>query len=1596
MFLRSDKKTKMFLIVLISVMLIISSLIFGFFYVQKDKMVSVSAVHSQEEFINFENAVMGLIKNSPKQQLNNNDKLSTGNDTYSINKLSQDDNGKNADISGENGQFQLKRLIVKGELKDSFGANGVYSYNGLHILSFNTEEETEYAYNQLIKDVNLNVVIDKYYTVESYADNEYSYTTGYKNWGAKAAEIGGYRQFLTDNSVSKQAVVVVMDTGLNTSHEMFADRMLTDSNGKIVGYSYYNSYYQYSYENLSFEENDTEKNSFEDDNGHGSHVAGIICDLTPKNVKILPIKIGDPENDNGSTGTTMLLAYLRVINVYSSQYNIVCTNLSYTGAGKESESDRDTFNAYCYEPLKKLNILPVTAAGNSSTEYDIEGLEAVVVSALKQNGKGYLFDDSYSNYGKFVDISAPGSGIYSAWINSTNGAGAQVYRYADGTSMASPQVAGIVALLYLNPNLQSGYTANTIEQMLYDTSIDLGSPGKDALYGNGMINLRYFEVSETQTLSFYKNQEFIEDYADYELFEESFDLGIQCSDSSFKIIYTTDESIPNINKSTTYLSEINVSETIFIYAMGVKIENGQITERTKLYNISYFYLLTPIEECFVINSSGAITGYTGKFLDIEVPEYISGIKVKSLSSSLFRKSRLERITLPESCVLIGGYVFQSCENLKYVYAPGVSQLYIAAFNASGITFVTDETPASGATEGCYFPALKSTISWTFASCQNLQSVKLSKLVLNSEEDGYDFAGCINLTEVSLPSLTAIPNYTFYMCEKLQTFTISKDVASIGDFAFAYNKLNSINVEQGNKYFYGDGKAVYSNNTILVFACGVQGDYTVRSSVSIDGTNSIITKLGAYVMLECNINNLTIPQSITAIDKAFMIYSKVNNLYYNGLCSSSSLYFQNGYIAAPFNRTVINNLYIGENVTILSERLFQESLPKNIYINSINTTFASACFYIFDRDTGAACPFDIYLQFNQAVTTTWLSQLQAAQVNSNLSTLRSKVELPSSYASYLSKLSYVGVDNNGYYVYSRSGFTINATCVGNGSISPNGAVAVFKGQSVTFIITPDIGHKVKDVLVNGVSVGAVRTYTFSNVSANQTIVAEFEENPIIYYTISVSCNDGGTITPNSDVTIQEGMSQTFSISALEGYKISDVVIDGLSKGPINTYTFNNVKADHTISVLFEKLTYTITASSGSNGSISPKGSIVVEYGKTQKFNFIPDKGYKVKNIKIDGVQLASAHLQSAISNGYTFDNVKKNYTISVDFEILTYVIKASTSNANATITPSGENVYNYGSDQTYIVNVNTGYKITSIVVDDTALSEDEIFVVLEKGYVFENIENDHTIYVEVVAIPYIITYNLNYDGAINITQTYNYADEIELPEQPIREGYDFAGWYKDVEFLNVFDLTAMPESDLTVYAKWDIKIYVITATAGENGKITPKGESGVKYGGFIKYEFQPNFGYHISSISVDGVTLSEEELTHAINKGYTFNDVKNHHTIGVNFDINKYRVTFTVEGPGEFNTDQQLTDVTHGEDRLFTINTDTTKYKAKIYVNGELADYDEDQFLLENINQNTNIKVEFVDKSFFVTEEGIKTIFIATSGAVLLYGIFMIIRKIRKG
>ncbi len=213
----------------------------------------------------------------------------------------------------------------------------------------------------------------------------------------------------------------------------------------------------------------------QDDNGHGTHVAGILGAAlnndrggagVANQCTILPIKVMNSKGIGQASSVALGI-------MWAADHGASVINLSLGETVNSASID----SAVQYAVGKDCVV--VAAAGN-------EGSSAVYYPAANANVIGVSATDindsraSYSNYGPQVDISAPGSDIYSTWWS----AGGVLYAKDGGTSMATPFVAGTAALIRAkNPT----WTRVMVERQLLGTALDLGAPGRDDFFGYGRV-----------------------------------------------------------------------------------------------------------------------------------------------------------------------------------------------------------------------------------------------------------------------------------------------------------------------------------------------------------------------------------------------------------------------------------------------------------------------------------------------------------------------------------------------------------------------------------------------------------------------------------------------------------------------------------------------------------------------------------------------------------------------------------------------------------------------------------------------------------------------------------------------------------------------------------------------------------------------------------------------------------------------------------------------------------------------------------------------------------------------------------------------------
>jgi minor extracellular protease Epr len=217
-------------------------------------------------------------------------------------------------------------------------------------------------------------------------------------------------------------------------------------------------------------------NSYYDDNGHGTHVAGIIgarnndigtVGVAPE-ANLYAVKVLD---QNGTGYLSDILAGIDWAITNKMDILNLSLGLSHESVALEQTVDK----AY------SAGMMVVAAAGNSGTvdgsgntvEYPARYDSVIAVAAIDNlNQRGF-----FSSTGDEIEISAPGVNVVSTYLNNH-------YAMMSGTSMAAPYVSGTLALLKQQNPLMSN---SQLRELLKSTTVDLGIKGKDPLFGFGLV-----------------------------------------------------------------------------------------------------------------------------------------------------------------------------------------------------------------------------------------------------------------------------------------------------------------------------------------------------------------------------------------------------------------------------------------------------------------------------------------------------------------------------------------------------------------------------------------------------------------------------------------------------------------------------------------------------------------------------------------------------------------------------------------------------------------------------------------------------------------------------------------------------------------------------------------------------------------------------------------------------------------------------------------------------------------------------------------------------------------------------------------------------
>lgn len=367
------------------------------------------------------------------------------------------------------------------------------------------------------------------------------------------------------------------------------------------------------------------------------------------------------------------------------------------------------------------------------------------------------------------------------------------------------------------------------------------------------------------------------------------------------------------------------------------------------------------------------------------------------------------------------------------------------------------------------------------------------------------------------------------------------------------------------------------------------------------------------------------------------------------------------------------------------------------------------------------------------------------------------------------------------------------------------------------------------------------------------------------TTAVTPETAGTITPSS-ASVEAGGNQTFVVKANSGGYIYEVYVDGntitMQDFPTQyTYTFTNVNETHHIGAAIYGLpTYTITASAGSGGSISPSGSVSVPRGENKSFTVSADSNYKISTLKVDGTNVSG--VSGRTSYTYTFYNVTGTHTIAATFVYdppTVYHTITSSATTGGTVSPSGSVSVEDGYSKSFTASPSSGYRFSHWVVDGSTGGSN-------LTYTFTNVTANHTIQA-VFTKTYTVSATAPQHGSVTISAT-GYTPQTASAGQTatlvvdtgtsvtfactMDTGYTFSAWTEGGSTVSTdASYTATITSNRTLVATEGATQYIITASASEGGTISPSGEVSVNHGGSQTFTATPASGYRFDHWVVDG-------------------------------------------------------------------------------------------------------------------------------------------------
>ncbi|MFF2179039.1 leucine-rich repeat protein [Lysinibacillus sp. NPDC058147] len=806
-----------------------------------------------------------------------------------------------------------------------------------------------------------------------------------------------------------------------------------------------------------------------------------------------------------------------------------------------------------------------------------------------------------------------------------------------------------------------------------------------------------------------------------------------------------------------------------------------------------------------------ITGFNGSAKDIVIPSEINGQPVVMIDDKAFYNHQLTSVEIPSSVTTIGRHAFAENILTNVVIPVGVTTIGASAFFRNQLTSVVIPSSVTKIEEFAFthnhlkhveIPPKVTTIEASVFAYNQLTSVEISEGVTTIKGDAFTYNQLTSvkipegvtkieahafdhneLTSVELPSSLTTIGYNAFSYNQLIDIKIPSNVKSIASSAFRYNQLRNVEIQLGVTTI---GKFAFANNQIA--------NVDIAPSVE---------RIEQSAFEDNRLTELDLPSSVTMIEWAAF---KNNQLTSVKLPSSIKTIEH-----TTFVNNKLTNIEIPSSVKTIGPHAFANNQLTSVEIPTSVTAIEYGAFYK-NRLTSVELPtsltkIDTYafkdnqltsVKIPSSITTIAYSLFENNQINS--------VEIPSSitmiapYAFKNNRLTSVEIPSSVIEI-GGDAFSFNEFDFVTFHGTPKLTNSSFESQ---------LKREEKDKTFGGWFEDKDYTIEWTNsISQPMTIYAKWNTNYIVTFN-----SNGGSEVPSEKV-LEGNLLQEPAKPVKGGYTFA-----GWYKNTEFKTAWDFAKDVVTENItLYAKWTKNNT-SEGESGEVKP----------SYKVTFNSNGGSVVPSQEaLEGETLLAPTIPA--KKGYTFAGWYKDtgfasawdFTKDVVTENITLYAKWTKDNTSEG--ESGE------STPSYIVTYesNGGSEVPSKEVSKgellqappTPVKEDHTFAgwykdeELTTAWDFEHdvVTANEVLYAEWTkynssnggsgqgSLSYIVTFNTN-GGSEVPSQTVAYKASLQAPSNPVKEGYTFAGWYKDQELTTAWDF-ANDEviENTTLFAKW---------------------------------------------------------------------------------------------------------------------------------------------------------------------------------------------------